>query len=256
MIVKTKYLPDSDLVRLQSICAISQDIAYICNKVIRPAEPDERKKIKERIRDIMVLLNCNFRIGKIRLGVKDSIQIHMDQFRKKYELEEFPRLYVRYSNVSKTVDVSLSGIRMTKLLSIIKELTSLKDALIKEFDFDKSELGNYKQLPAKIIKDELGRITKYAHGGNIVQDMYDKYWFIYTNFIDHQGLDREISKFFILNRETKSIEIRTSKDDWGYVSPIAKIIVGSEKVNTPKDMLPSNHFLNGVIKAIRAKYPR
>ena len=55
MIVKTKYLPDSDLVRLQSICAISQDIAYICNKVIRPAEPDERKKIKERIRDIMVL---------------------------------------------------------------------------------------------------------------------------------------------------------------------------------------------------------
>lgn len=256
MIVKTKYLPDSDLVRLQSICVISQDIAYICNKVIRPAEPDERKKIKERIRDIMVLLNCNFRIGKIRLGVKDSIQIHMDQFRKKYELEEYPRLYVKYSNVFKTVDVSLSGIRMTKLLSIIKELTSLKDALIKEFDFDKSELGNYKQLPAKIIKDELGRITKYTHGGNIVQDMYDKYWFIYTNFIDHQGLDREISKFFILNRETKSIEIRTSKDDWGYVSPIAKIIVGSEKVNTPKDMLPSNHFLNGVIKAIRAKYPR
>ena len=46
MRIKTKYLPDSDLVRLQSICAISQDIAYICNKVIRPAEPDERKKIK------------------------------------------------------------------------------------------------------------------------------------------------------------------------------------------------------------------
>ena len=138
MIVKTKYLPDSDLVRLQSICAISQDIAYICNNVIRPAEPDERKKIKERIRDIMVLLNCDFRIGKIRLGVKDSIQIHMDQFRKKYELEEYPRLYVKYSNITKTVDVSLSGIRMTKLLSIIKELTSLKDALIKEFDFDKS----------------------------------------------------------------------------------------------------------------------
>lgn len=86
--------------------------------------------------------------------------------------------------------------------------------------------------------------------------MYDKYWFIYTNFIDHQGLDRELSRFIILNRETKSIEIRTSKDDWGYVSPIAKIIVGSEKVNIPKDMLPSNHFLNGVIKAIREKYPR
>lgn len=86
--------------------------------------------------------------------------------------------------------------------------------------------------------------------------MYDKYWFIYTNFIDHQGLDRELSRFIILNRETKSIEIRTSKDDCGYVSPIAKIIVGSEKVNTPKDMLPSNHFLNGVIKAIRTKYPR
>lgn len=256
MIIKTKYLPDSDLVRLQSICVISQDIAYICNKVLRPVEPDERKKLKERIRDIMVLLNCDFRIGKIRLGVKDSVQIHMDQFRKKYELEEFPRLYVKYSNVSKTVDVSLSGIRMIRLLSIIKELTKLRDKLIEEFDIDKSELGNYKQLPAKIIKDELGRITKYAHGGKIVQDMYDKYWFIYTNFIDHQGLDRELSRFIILNRDNKSIEIRTSNEDWGYVAPIAKIIVGSEKVNTPRDMLPSTHFLNNIIKAIREKYPR
>lgn len=256
MRIKTKYLPDADLVRLQSICVISQDIAYICNKVLRPVEPDERKKLKERIRDIMVLLNCDFRIGKIRLGVKDSIQIHMDQFRKKYELEEYPRLYAKYSNASKTVDVSLSGIRMIRLLSIIKELTKLREALIEEFDIDKSELGNYKQLPAKIIKDELGRITKYAHGGNIVRDMFDKYWFIYTNFIDHQGLDRELSRFIILNRDTKSIEIRTDKDDWGYVSPITKIIVGSEKVNTPKDLLPSNHYLNGIVKAIRAKYPR
>ena len=256
MRVKTKYLPESDLVRLQSICAISQDIAYICNKVLRPAVPEDRKEIKENIRCIMVFSDCDFRISKIRLGVKDSIQIHMDQFHKKYELEEYPKLYIKYSNVYKTVDVSLSGIRLIKLLSIIKELTKLRDILILGFNIDKSELGNYKQLPAKIIKDKLGRITKYIHGGNIVQDLYDKYWFIYNNFINHQGLDREVSGIFILNRDTKSIEIRNTNEDWGYVSPIAKIIVGSEIVNTPRDMLPSNCFLNGVIKDIREKYPR
>ena len=254
----TKYLPDSDLVRLQSISALCQDIAYIFNKVLRSADSGDRIVIKTRIRDLMVLLRTDFNIGKIRLGVKDSIQVHMDQNQKRvndYELiHETPRLYIKYSNINKTVDISLSDIRMVRLLSIIKDLTKIRDKFVAEFSIDTSELGGYKQLPAKIVKDELGRIVRYLHGGTIVQNEYDKYWYIYTKFVDHQNLDKEISGYMKLNRDNKSIEVVSNNKDSGYILPIKKVIVATEK-GINKDMLPSKFVLNNIIKAIRERYP-
>ena len=254
----TKYLPDSDLVRLQSISALCQDIAYIFNKVLRPADPSDRINIKTRIRDKMVLLHTDFNISKIRLGVKDSIQIHMDQNQKRINeyisIRETPRLYIKYSNISKTVDISLSDIRMVRLLSIIKELTKIRDKFVDEFNIDTSELGGYKQLPAKIVKDELGNIVRYLHGGTIVQNEYDKYWYIYTKFVDHQNLDKEISGYMKLNRDNKSIEVTSNNKDSGYILPIKKVIVATER-DINKDMLPSKFVLNNIIKAIRERYP-
>lgn len=255
----TKYLPDSDLVRLQTISALCQDIAYIFNKVLRPLDPNDRATIKKRIRELVVLLQSDFYISKIRLGKRESIQIYMDQDQRRFTENGVyymaPRLYIRYSNITKTVDLSLANIRSVKLLSIIKELTRIRDAYIDEFNIDKSELGGYKQLPAKIIKDDLNRIVRYLHGGAIIQNEYDKYWYIYTNFVDHQNLDREISAFLKLNRDNKSIEVISKNEDAGYILPVRKVIVANERAGN-KDMLPSNYVLNGLVKAIRLKYPR
>ena len=251
----TKYLPESDLTRLQSISAICQDIGYIFNKVLRSYDANNRYKVKNTLYELFLDYKCNIRLGKTRLGIKDSVQVHLNIRRTILtNTEEYPHeapyVSIRYQNRIKCADVCLSDIRCLSLLTLIRELTNIRDRMVEKFDISKSELGKYKQLPAMIIKDDRDRITRYRHGSD-VQDTYDKYIFIYDKLYTNPVIAREL-EYFKINKLEKTLELG-SITDRGYLSPSDKVLVTNieSDYNRYKTLLPSVKEINNTIKLIR-----
>ena len=251
----TKYLPESDLTRLQSISAICQDIGYIFNRVLRSYDSNSRYKVKNVLHDMFLDPKCNIRLGKTRLGIKDSVQVHLNIKRTILtNTEEYPNeapyVSIRYQNRLRCADVCLSDIRCLNLLTLIRELTNVRDRMVEKFDIDKSELGKYKQLPAMIIKDNRDRITRYRHGSD-VQDTYDKYIFIYDKMYTNPSLSRAL-KYFKVNKLEKTLELG-SITDRGYLSPSDKVLVTNieSDYNRYKTLLPTVKEINNTIKFIR-----
>lgn len=252
---ETKYLPDCDLVRLQTIDAICQDIGYIFNKVLRSFDSNSRYRIKTELHDMFLVTKCNIRLGKTRLGIKDSVQVHLNirstilTNTDKYP-HESPYISIKYYNRLKCVNVCLSDIRCLNLVTLIRELTTVRERLMTRFEIDKSELGKYKHLPALIIKDSRGRITRYRHGSDI-QDLYDKYIFIYDRLYTNPSLSKEF-RYFNIDKDNKILNLG-SVTDRGYLSPSDKILVTNIESDYDRysTLLPSLKEINNTIKQIR-----
>ena len=251
----TKYLPESDLTRLQTINAICQDIGYIFNKVLRSIDSNSRYRIKNELHDMFLVTKCNIRLGKTRLGIKDSVQVHFNiRSTILTNTEEYPHespyISIKYYNRLKCVDVCLSDIRCLNLYTLIRELTTVRERVIAKFDISASELGKYKHLPALIIKDKRGRITRYRHGSD-VQDLYDKYIFIYDRLYSKPSLAREF-RYFNIDKDNKTLNLGSTTDR-GYLSPSDKILVTNieSDYNRYSTLLPSLKEINNTIKQIR-----
>lgn len=253
--VETKYLPDCDLVRLQTIDVICQDIGYIFNKVLRSIDSNSRYRIKTELHDMFLITKCNIRLGKTRLGIKDSVQIHFN-IRPTIltNTEEYPNerpyISIKYYNRIKCADVFLSDIRCLNLYTLIRELSVVRNRLMYKYGIDKSELGNYKHLPALIIKDNRGRITRYRHGLD-VQDLYGKYIFIYDKLYSKPSLTKEF-KYFNIDKDNKVLNLGSTTDR-GYLSPSDRVLVTNIESddNRYSTLLPSLKEINNTIKQIR-----
>lgn len=251
----TKYLPESDLTRLQTISAICQDIGYIFNKVLRSYDSNNRYKVKNVLHNMFLSPKCNLRLGKTRLGIKDSVQVHLNIRRDILtNTEEYPHespyVSIKYHNRLKCADVCLSDIRCLNLLTLIRELSAIRDIMVIEFEVSKSELGKYKQLPSMIIKDKRDRITRYRHGSDI-QDLYDKYLYIYDKLFTNPAIARSL-KYFKVNKLEKTLELGAITDR-GYLSPSSKVLVTNieSDYNRYKTLLPTVKEINNTIKFIR-----